>query len=979
MTREYCVLGRVTGVPKPRLQGVVVQACLPETVDPVATATPAFDGRFELIFVPPVSNRGDDENLPVMLSIVDGFTILSEERCAARPRLGGDHPEIVLRLPPSRYLRARRLAPASDELTSFVPSAHLEAIDAAVVIAFGEADSEWFDVIERLRRPLPLLDALLNRSRRYLGGEIGEGPLLLELLGAVVERPPRRATSLGAGPGAAPTPASPRAGGPGGPEILPGLRHPCLFSPHHPVLIDFAVQRLAAELFADEEPEIFRPHREAVRFLVDQTAPLSLMHFAAQEVLAGGEQAVSQFVATMEAVRSSWDDVGPMVPISARSSDVGTVAGITLPPSRLYDLCRLEQLQRTADAAQCMRALLDGPRYGVDDIVNLTKGVSRRACAGDEVEIRGVNLGRRGTLSFGRRPLDPTEILAWTPDAIRFRVPDRADRRALSLCIDPEVDACQRLPIACRLADPAANDLSLEIVLDPSIARFEARGPTVVSLEDQRYEAEACTEIELIATIPYAERAVIATDDGETLWDSDFGPPRRIELGGEDAAVRLEHPRESRRYRLVVTSLCGSATADVAIEIYRAVHLSAPTETQVGASFELGVRISCPAESAVPVALNSSDVAALPVPSESIQIAVGSDRTTTSLVGATCSEVVLGGEAAGHRTGTTRVIVFDAPAITAITPDRVAACNEAVVEIRGDCFAPEPERNTVRLRRDADGSSLTVPVGGVTFANPENRGRDAVMVATLPGLLPGEWTVDLTSRGRESADFSLRVTPQPAIIEDLNASPRRITPCVANEVTVSWTVRNAARVEVRAGDAGTRTFDYEPSCGARRGDTRLTIEHGQQVELTADALGDGASVTQRITIEEVPVRQAEEVVLVNASGPANGWTYSHVLTVWVQAGSSFPRIEERELEPGDHVVITLEDCTLTTIVAVSHRWVDIHNFCNDDNLSPTQPAILSFAEFHKLTLPILGRDGAGFQTISIGGEYIQLACLDYPG
>lgn len=902
-----------------------------------------------------------------------------------------DHPVDLPTMPPP--MSPAQGIRAEDEIADpFVPRERLalidQTVDALAASVDGERATQWRSLLIRLKRPLPTLNLLLEYSRQFSQGDVDAGYPLLQVLNLLASQPSGAHAYVGQGPffsGALPLTHVPIVG-PNPAELTFPFdwqrRSHCLFPAPRLGELFLGLSRLVGSM-PQPVPGVLEAYWSAVLGLVEQTVPLGIIYSAAKDIFDHRAQAVPLFRQTLDSVSqlvpaslpASWPAASAptlwATPNPAFPPPIGRPGfppfPIPMPPGRTWDLCHLEQWDRTARLSPCAQALLTDVRYEIDDIFNLTQEVSRRACVGDEVEIRGRHLGTEGVIQFGRHELASSDILAWSNEAIRFVVPAAARGQHLSLCIHPNLAACSGLSPVCRLGS-LHSSLALEVVSPPNIAGVAMGGVTVTELGAGRFRAEACTAVELTATIPYAERVVIRDDQGEVVWDSGDGEPRSIRLGsGGDARLPLRNLRESRVYTVEASTLCGTITESVSLEIYHAIHISMADEIRVGAPAPVEIRISCSALEDLDVVLSSSDPSVLPVPTEPWRIPAESSTVTGELQGQLCSEVSLRVMIAGHEARDRLVLVFDEPHVRSVSPITVTACSTATLTIAGDCFAPDAAANFIRLTRRSDSTQRSFPLTTIAFENPTNRGRGARATAQIHDLLPGEWTVQVNRRGDLlGAPFerALTVQPLPVVVNQFYSSPTTIRPCLDSTVTIYWEVMNAARV-VLSGTEINADIVYSEACGSNTDSRSFTIRQAQTVQLQVWPIGGGEPTTRSLAIVESAVLQAQEVLVSNDSG---GWPYPHTVELWTWPEGRAPS-HITSLTPGQHRIVSLSNCVYTNIIAVSQELVTEYNRRYSQTLDARNPGVIAYRSVFLLDPPmsVLGREGRGSQPLSIQG------------
>lgn len=847
-----------------------------------------------------------------------------------------------------------------DKGSNFIPAENINAIYDAIAIVWsdGEQQRKQRAIVSDIDCVAKTIDSLWKDALDSLQGDTFAGNRLLAQLNTMVQNtrfsqmdsansPDLRMQSISIEAGFIPNPR------------LPGFPNICLFPPFRLPDFYFAIGRII-ELVPNAPTDLLDIYFAQVQSLVEQLAPIEMVHLAAMRVLNGELCAESYFSASFGCLNDSQR-------ASNRQQIAMSFGGLPSPgfrrPPMIFDLCRAERAQETADAVGCFSQLQAAPRYEIDDIVNLTKGVSRRGCADDEIEVRGSNLGRRGRITFGRRTEAAT--LSWTDSSIRFTMPTGARSGDIGICIDPEIGACARFHSVCRLPAESTDHL-FEVVRAPEIDSFMLTGPTVRSTDTDQYEVEACTDITLNAIARYAERVVIRDGTGTVVWDSGEGEPRTIDTGEIDTPPVLHELQEDVTLTLEVSNLCGVINHVVELSIYKAIHLTAGTRVRAADSINVTLRISCPSpDGGTFVTLNSSLPGALALPDAPVVIAEGETTMTVTLgASAACSETEVSASAPEHRGDSVVILVFDTPVITEVMPLEKNACSSFSLDIQGNCFDPELAGNSVYATNGTETRALSVM--NINFIEPINRGQNAVLEVSGENLLPGSWELFVESHGVTSARFTtpLVIRPAPAVIHGFSSNPLRITPCVVNSVELRWEVSHAQRVEISSNGRSIVSRSYGATCTRRNDTARVTIREASSFRLSAFPIGGGSSLNSSLRVEEISVPQAEEVQIWNLT---RGSLFpEHTLTIWQQNITSGERINHGTIQHNEEVTIRLANCNLHRIFAVSHEWIAEHNRRLGTRFSASDPDIVNSPQFHKFTIPdirrflgLLGRDGRG--------------------
>ena len=835
-----------------------------------------------------------------------------------------------------------------DKGSNFIPAENINVIYDAIAIVWpdGEQQQKQRAIISDIDCVAKTIDSLWKDALDSLQGDTFAGNRFLAQLNTLVQDTHFSQMGSANSPDLRMQPISGEAGFIPNPR-LPGFSNLCLFPPFRLPDFYFAIGRII-ELLPNAPTDLIDTYFGRVQSLVERLVPLEAVHLAARRVLEGEPNAEDYFVASL----GCFNDFPKA---SERQLIAMDFRGFPPPgfqrPQLIFDFCRAERWQESADAIDCFRRLQAAPRYEIDDIVNITKGVSRRGCANDEIEIQGSNLGRRGRITFGRRTEAIT--LSWTDSSIRFTLPTDARSGDIGICIDPEIDVCTRFPSVCRL--PAeSTDQSFEVVQAPEIDSFMLTGSTVRSTGTDQYEAEACTDITLNVIARYAEQVIIRDSTGTVIWDGGEGEPRTIDTEEIDTPPVLSELQEDVTLTLEVSNLCGMINRVVELSIYKAIHLTAGTRVREGDSINVTLRISCPSPyGGTFVTLISSLPGALALPDDPVVIAEGEMTTTVTLsASAACSETEVSASAPEHRGDSVVILIFDTPVITEVMPLERNACSSFSLDIQGNCFDPELAGNSVYATNGTETRSLSVM--NISFLDLTNRGQNAVLEASGENLLPGSWELFVESHGLASSRFTtpLVIRPVPAVIHGFSSNPLRITPCVDNSVELRWEVSHAQRVEISSNGRSIVTQSYGTTCTRRNDTARVTIREASTFRLSAFPIGGGSSLNRSLRVEEISVPQAEEVQIWNLT---RGRFPEHTLTIWQQNITTGERNNHGTIQHNEEATIRLANCNLHRIFAVSHEWIARHNRSFGTRFSASDPDIVNYPQFHKLTIPDVRR------------------------
>ncbi|CAG0938704.1 hypothetical protein BROC_00362 [Candidatus Brocadiaceae bacterium] len=848
-------------------------------------------------------------------------------------------------------------------MNNFIPAENINTIYEAIALVWPDSSQQEKQraIVKSVECEAGALGLLWSDARDFLHGDIMAGNRLIAQLNTLplntsvftklgTSDPDSHIQSISGEIGFMPNPR------------MRGSMSICLFPAPRLIDIYLGIARVVAQI-PNAPTELVDSYFRRVQSLVEHLAPLEQVHVAARLVIDDLPRAKNYFIALMGCMGKS-----ESIHRQPTSMSFGELpeSPIRPGPHLILDFCRFERYEESGLAVQCFRQLQEGPKYEIDDIVNIVTGVSRRGCVDHEIEIRGRNLGRRGQIIFAH-DIEAT-TLVWTDSSIRFIVPAGASSGNIGILIDPEIDKCVRFPNVYRL--PAeGTDNSFEFVRVPEIDWFNLQGSALTGIPTgpNQYEVEACTDIILNTSVRYAERAVIRDSMDNVVWDSGEGEPRTINTLTLPPIV-LINLQEDVTLTLEVSNLCRLIHHVVELNIYKAVHLTAPARVRASESFDLSISISCPSpDDGTSVSLSGP----FTLPDGPVVIAAGETTTIVTLLAiATCAELEISASAPYHREDSVDILIFDTPRITDVTPMEGSACSSFSLDIRGDCFDPTSAGNNVRVTNGVENVLLSVM--SIRFLDPTNHGRDAVLEVRGTNILPGSWEIFVESHGLTSTRFAapLVIRSIPAQIHNFSSSLLGITPCVDNILELRWEVSNIERVEISSGGRNVVTRSYGPTCTRRSDFASLTVNEATSYLLSAFPIGGGAPVSSPLRVDEINFLQREEVRVEN-------WTRGdyfpeHTLTIWQEDITNGARINRGTILHEEGITIPLAHCHLHRVYAVSHEWIADHNHRFGTRFNANDSSIVDYPQFHKITIPgpdirnfVLGRNGKGRETIRI--------------
>jgi hypothetical protein len=809
---------------------------------------------------------------------------------------------------------------------------------AAELAAGGDKlkETAYRERIDRLLGRASHLSLLLHYSRDFLKGDSQAGNRLLALLNYLVQR--TEAMPAGSRPEAQQTQAEPSGGqGPSGRNPGPpgsGSQKrfhnwPCFISPLVISDIIFGVLRLSEEL-----PRAFEPYAAVVSFLVEEVSTLEILYSQATAVHdAAGPVTYEAFDTALSFLEDS------TVRMPLRGSGYLHLKFGNPGPLPL-DLCRLEKWQATREAELCARQLGNEPRYEIEEIINLDRSteegaISRRACAGDLIEIRGRYFGGAPFVVFPGG-YEPTDYPVREDGRIQCRVPEGTRSGDISIMCPISIPECARLGMS---RPPARHtDRYLEISEPVTLSEFRVSGP-VEMVGENRVRVEACENFTLHVAGDSADRAVLTDSSGAVIWEQE-GP--RI-----SGRVNL-YTQENNTYTFEISGFCGRIVRELVVETYRRVRLEvSELQVQVGHTVDLVVAISCraPAGGVTVNLINTTGVDNVIEVPDLVEIPEGEWRTTVTLTaGEQDYEASIRGEAPDHEPGSVRLLVYDAPLLRDTDGYlQVYECTPFTLDLRGNGFDIEPSANTVRVTDGHIWRNLSVT--GISFDYPHNRVHGVVLHVAGNNLPCGRWWIHVTSHGLASErPVRLEVIRESgacrAQIVRFEASPDSIT--IGPEgtvVTLEWEVFKARHVSIRS-DVRGEVFvgEYGASCIAHDTDSlRITLNESHTFTMEAYAHEAEPVTTHTIRVrarerrEEPETRGFSRVFVQNCR--VDG--YSVTLTVEdLTAGTS------RNLGTLRNGYDSWGSCAgeVETIDLTDSHYYRITAWCPDDPIAPGVPS-----------------------------------------
>jgi hypothetical protein len=457
---------------------------------------------------------------------------------------------------------------------------------------------------------------------------------------------------------------------------------PCLMLPQGWVDILWALNLL--EDINPEEIDAVDRYRRGVQAEIARLAPLETIYSVAIEVNLGSSWADAYFeklVLASEALSRGIPGQQITRGLEARpfsggaqpiSADVPARFSFADPERQFefrprfdqsfqgFNACLLWRARETVSANRCWEARQAAPRYTITDIFNLTKEVSRQACSGDTVELRGTNLGTAGELQFSgvdsRLVIVSGEISeigefaaeAWNETSIRFVVPEEAGfSDEIWLCIEDNLPECSdSLGMQCRLP-LGIQDLSLSIIPDldlSDVIDFSLGGPQVMpdpesGVPPMRFIAEACTTISLSVELPRS--ANLALSSVSRVYPG-TGVEEPISSENWNGPI-ADNQTTNQTFVLRAANLCSVVERRISLSIEHRIHPTpASLDVDVNGSLSLELRLSCPApEDGHSLRLRVIGEPGVLEVSPALTIAAGVDLASVMVTGRAVGEAVI--------------------------------------------------------------------------------------------------------------------------------------------------------------------------------------------------------------------------------------------------------------------------------------------------------------------------------------------------
>jgi hypothetical protein len=635
-----------------------------------------------------------------------------------------------------------------------------------------------------------------------------------------------------------------------------------------------------------------------------------------------------------------------------------------LSPPLVLDLCRLERAAMIGYALDCGVPMA----YRITDIINLDRQhldgspYIREGCPGELVEIQGEGFretrdwypisGKSQVIFPGEGrdsiPVVEEDYVLWSDTRVQVRVPDGVRSGHLSMQIISDYTSGCGIRIKLH---PTQENRSFEVPTPPIIEKFKVGYPER-GQEWETRDIPACDTIFLIVEATNAEEAIILDNHGNRV-DFPSGEPgdRRVIEG----AVAV-NSTESMIYTLRTSNACSTTERLVTVNRHFQFNWSdAYVTVRGGSTFELVLDHHCPPEAM------SLEEAAFQITAQywgsdgeyrnahsflnglpdEVRFRHGETEKRFSITAADdiCWTIVVTAHAIENSeryresSSYTQVVLYDQPRITDVRTYNPNACDDFDIEITGDCFAPRNPLGSTHVSL-----YTTLPDGGrehwniVTLleiqygSDHAHPWRDAVLIGRAIGPLENySYSVRVTHSGLEGTAPLLRdgrsLNYPRSRIERFDASPPFIlggigpTPPVT-DVTLSWRVRYAAKVELHSQGGGLRSRDpgllarwvrsSHQMCEMWEEEFRDRIQFAETYELRVfqfDTMGKpgttGSTQTLHVSqeiIDETPpptMLGVQRLLIYNCT-----WN-RHRIYVWVwNYSSSAPRWENRgSLEP----------------------------------------------------------------------------------
>jgi hypothetical protein len=370
------------------------------------------------------------------------------------------------------------------------------------------------------------------------------------------------------------------------------------------------------------------------------------------------------------------------------------------------------------------------------------------------------------------------------------------------------------------------------------------------------------------------------------------------------------------------TGTCSSTSATIRVDRTHRLRLSSPPRIQLGQTVTMTVTSSCPAPTGgIPVTVSAVPANRLTF-SNLVSIPAGSISISFQMtgVGTGCELVAVTVTAPGHIAATEDILVYSAPQIANVSssPSPIAACAGATLTISGNCF--DPDDVSVTVRHDDHGTQTLV-------SNATTSSITAVIPSS--GLLPGNWTLRVVSRGLSSNEVLIQVVASIPEIEAFNAIPVGTfslppNPACAQYVAIDWIVHRAGTIRILENGTTIEEHQFADCAQDQTGLFTLLVSQNRTYVLQAIPMGGGSVVSSPPRNVTVTAYRSVKVT--------NDHPSQRTLVIWRVEGffantSDIPySSEKRTLEHGDETTfdlpVTSGNCTFYQLFAIEKELAE---------------------------------------------------------
>jgi hypothetical protein len=546
--------------------------------------------------------------------------------------------------------------------------------------------------------------------------------------------------------------------------------------------------------------------------------------------------------------------------------------------------------------------------------------------------------------SLTRRVL--LEVLEWTPDHVRVRLPDDP-AQIFTGCIgfrpggqgggtnSAFIDSCLKLSrsgsISVGVLNHSFHTLTIKchnanrlLIIPPPVVESVAAYGLDSGHEDLgsgAISAEACRRVRLVWRFGFEDQDIdpqillpylsvsVRKADGSIVVDNQSA------IGYTDVVERDDETYTITAVTTVNGDECGRTEATIFVKRVQHLHLTAPAELISGTSTKMEVCTSCPTLTGGLTVQLSSTSTALLVPSTAT-IPEGATCTTVkiSAQGDECQNVSVFAQKDDYAAGQAIVQVYREPRIDSVTPDTITSCDMFSLDLTGSCFAPSG--NVVQVNQGNNQVGLEILSESPSFIR-----------CRVSNLNIGRWIMRVTSRGLTSLGFELDVEPKTPEIEDFQVEfipsqgNPQFTPCSSNWVGYSFRVRDASEVILK--ENGVVIERITSGCGSLNQDatTRL-IQKFSVYQLEAVPVGGGLPAVET---REVGIKGVPKLTLLNQSG--------RTLVIWKISGwhnnaGDIPQNQDNktDLTQNSSMEMTFDDCGKFHVVAIDKQAAQNQNY-----------------------------------------------------